>query len=100
MTSPTETNPNSIADAYTSIRTRYIGSTNFQGSRISVQEAKWSDILPRRLTMPYDHGYNLQENHAIAAQLWIDKYLHDGNKVKDYGLVFDGDYYWTWEGYR
>ena len=45
------------------IITRYLGPTNFRGSRIVADAGKGA-----RLTMPYDHALNTNENHAEAAK--------------------------------
>ena len=46
-----------------SIITRYLGPTNSRGSRIVADAGKGA-----RLTMPYNHELNLDENHAGAAK--------------------------------
>lgn len=98
MTSPVEKTQNSlIPGAYASIRTKYIGATDTRGSRISVLESRYGSESPRWIMVPYDHNYSIQKMHAVAAQLWVNKYLHKGTRVKDYGLTFNGNYYWTWE---
>lgn len=81
--------------ARSSIRTRYHGPTNTQGSRISAFDGK------RRIYVPYAYQCNLDQNHAHAAQVFLNK--HYNNKIlppcevdPSSGLSFNADYYWTW----
>ena len=46
-----------------SIITRYLGPTDCRGTRIVADAGKGA-----RLTMPYDHALNTNENHAEAAK--------------------------------
>lgn len=79
-----------------SIRTRYHGPGNVKGSRLSVSDDAAFGEKPRRITVHWDYALNPTENHAAAAQAWLDKF-NPGNKVVEPGLGFDGDYHWTWE---
>jgi hypothetical protein len=84
---------------FASIKTRYYGPTNHNGSRVSATDEGTfgSKFGRRRLVMSYDHGLNLTENHAKAARLWIEKFIDLPNaQLADVGLCFDGDYFWTW----
>ena len=92
-------------DTRASIRTKFIGPTNFRPSRISVaDDTNAFNDTPRRLIVHWNHEFNTNENHAIAAQEWLDK--HMAERAKKYnqravlsgpGLCFDNCYYWTWE---
>tara|TARA_R100001086_G_scaffold217411_1_gene133870 strand:+ start:777 stop:1100 length:324 start_codon:yes stop_codon:yes gene_type:complete len=92
---------------YSAIRTRYHGATNYTGSRISATDGN------KRIFVPYDYSKNVNENHCAAAQTFLDK---DARKVTTFaqtffdkderfkikvkkrsGLVFNGDYFWTWD---
>ena len=78
------------------IRTRYAGPTNSRGSRI-IASAKWfSDQRPRRITYHWDYALDVAENHAAAAQAWLDRFNDYGATIEGPGLNYDGDYHWTW----
>jgi len=93
-------------DVRQSIRTRYHGPTNTKQSRISVICYGYSDGKRKRLFVNYDHDLTGSENHAAAAQAWLDKHNPGGpirdevlsrrNTVAMPGLCFDEDYFWTW----
>lgn len=82
------------------IRTRYAGPTNSRGARIIVTDKA------RRLIHDWDHALDVTENHAQAAQEFLDRhynairYLDERvpNKIviDGPGLYFDDDFYWTW----
>jgi hypothetical protein len=77
-----------------SIRTRYLGPTNHRGARIAVT----SDNVfaePIRIMIDWDHSLSTAENHAAAAQSWLDRH-NPGQQVVPPGLSFNGDYFWTW----
>jgi len=90
-----------------SIRTRYVGPTNYRPSRITVADDGAFGNKPRRLTWTCPAGAGVAESHAAAAQAchaaaaqaWLDKY-NPGNVVKGPGLGFAHEYYWTWEDGR
>jgi len=74
------------------IRTRYHGATNYKGARISATDGN------KRIFVPYDYSLNTAENHCAAAQTFFDKDERFKIKVKKRsGLVFNGDYFWTWD---
>ena len=50
------------------ISTRYVGPTNARGSRIIA-----SDGDGNRFTLPYPHELSMQDGHAKAAQMLMDK---------------------------
>tara|TARA_R100001082_G_C4355972_1_gene156909 strand:- start:954 stop:1262 length:309 start_codon:yes stop_codon:yes gene_type:complete len=84
------------------IRTRYAGPTNSRGSRIIVTDSKFFDEARQRHTYDWDHALDVNENHAQAAQEFLDRYhnstRYHGNKnvIDGPGLCFDNDFYWTW----
>lgn len=84
--------------AFASIKTRYLGPTNYRGSRVSVTDDGGFDNKARRLIVGWDHELNTTGNHAAAASAWIEKFidLPDAH-LADVGLAFDGSYFWTWE---
>ena len=49
------------------IRTRYFGPTNYRGSRIK------ASCEAGQVTVPYDQGINLSENHIAAADALLAK---------------------------
>lgn len=89
-------------NTFASIRTRYHGATDHQGSRISTVDdggrcASGSGPKRRRTSMSYDHALDTSENHAKAASIWIKKFIDLPNaRLAEPGLAFDGDYFWTW----
>jgi hypothetical protein len=70
------------------IRTRYHGPSDFKGSRIN---AKCEGAT---VSMPYNHGLTLQDNHAEAARQLADKLGWVGIY---HGGYFARDYYWVCE---
>jgi len=79
-----------------SIRTRYHGPTDTLGSRISAFDGR------RRVVVPFACECDANQNHAYAAQVFLNK--HYNNKTlppcevdAHSGLAFDGDYYWSWD---
>jgi hypothetical protein len=49
------------------IRTKYIGPTNFRGSRV-----KASTVTGKTVTIPWDYALNIDGNHRAAASACID----------------------------
>tara|TARA_Y100001973_G_scaffold82021_1_gene121107 strand:+ start:1859 stop:2119 length:261 start_codon:yes stop_codon:yes gene_type:complete len=78
------------------ITTRYRGPTNTLGSRIIVTD-NHSDA--RRITVSWDHALNTAENHAHAAQAWLEKFIPYAQVVSP-GIDFGAGYAWTWEDQR
>jgi hypothetical protein len=67
------------------IETRYAGPTNSRGSRIIVT------AQAGRLIVPWDDALDVNENHAVAAQMFIDRMGWGGNWVgggTEDGFVF------------
>lgn len=75
-----------------SIRTKFHGPTNHRGSRIIASD----DDGRGRVTVSYDHALNADENHAAAAQAWLDRHNPYGAKVAGPGASFGDSVYWTW----
>jgi len=77
------------------IRTRYVGPTNTRGSRITAKCEAGS------VSVPYDDALNSEQNHRAACDKLRAKL---GWTTPHYGAmthgVFDGDYYWTFDGGR
>ena len=53
---------------YQAIATRYLGATNYRGSRIKATASAGS------VTVGYDHALNLSENHLAAAVALANKF--------------------------
>jgi hypothetical protein len=96
------TDQNTRIETRQAIRTRYAGPTNTRGSRIIVTDSRYFDDPRRRHTYDWDHARDVNENHAQAAQEFLDRYhnatRYHGNKnvIDGPGLCFDDDFYWTW----
>ena len=74
------------------IKTKYLSATDFRGSRI---QATTHQGL--RITVSWDYELNTDDNHANAARQWIKKFGSEDVQLDYAGLVFGGDYYWTWK---
>ena len=90
-------------DTRASIRTKYLGPTNYLGGRVSVTDASVMGEPTRRLITQWDHALDVDANHAAAAQEWLDKHMADFAEkynqravVSGPGLCFDGCFYWSW----
>lgn len=57
------------------IVTKYVGPTNFRGSRIVVS------AQAGRMIVPWDHSLDVDENHARAAQAFADKWGWEGKLI-------------------
>jgi hypothetical protein len=68
------------------IRTRYHGPTNYRGARISAQ------CEARSIFVNYDHGLDLEDNHAAAASELVRRMGWAGHY---HGGAFAGDHYWV-----
>jgi hypothetical protein len=53
---------------FQAITTKYIGPTNYRGSRI----AAFADC--GRIYVGYDHALNIEDNHVAAAKAFAEKY--------------------------
>ena len=91
-------------DTRACIRTKFLGPTNYRGSRITVTDDNNAfHNSPKRLTVHWNHEFDANVNHAIAAQAWLDKHMSKFAKeynqrpiVSEPGLCFDGCFYWSW----
>ena len=61
-----------MSSVYQAITTKFIGPTNFRGARINAKAAAGS------LTVGYEHGLNISDNHAMAAQALAEKLGWEG----------------------
>ena len=69
------------------IRTRYYGPTNTRGSRIT------ASCEAGRLTVPYDHALDLDDNHKAAADALTAKL--GWTRWRYVGGCFQHDWYWA-----
>jgi len=49
--------------SYSVIQTKYLGPTDYRGSRIVAR----ADGVPK-VSVPYDHALNVEDNHRAAAE--------------------------------
>lgn len=80
---------------FQTIQTKYIAPSNFRGARIKAKAANGKVIV-----VSYDHGLNVDENHAKAAETLQEKMQWTG---KHYGELIggqnaDGSYTWIMTG--
>lgn len=75
------------------LRTRYHGPTNYRGSRIIVTHP----VNGKRYTYDWNYALDVSENHAAAAQEYLDKFHPANTTVDGPGLCFDDDYFWAWK---
>ena len=78
------------------LRTRYHGPTNYRGSRIIVTYPV-KGINRNRYTYDWNYALDVSENHAAAAQEYLDKFHPANTTVDGPGLCFDDDYFWAWK---
>ena len=68
------------------ISTKYIGPTNFRGSRVRASAPTGS------LTIEWNHALNSEQNHAAAARAFAQKYSWHGRwfggGLNKHGYVF------------
>jgi hypothetical protein len=78
-----------------SIRTRYMGPTNFKGSRIQAKcEAK-------TIYVSYNHALNVEENHRAACRALVHAMKWDTLEYADLvGGEFNGDTFWVFDDKR
>lgn len=98
----TTTQPRTMT--WSSIRTRYVGPTNYRPARIIVtEEREGHDDKPRRLVVNWESGTMRDtDNYAAAAQAWLDHwiaphYTECKPVLKTDGYCFGGDYFWSWD---
>jgi hypothetical protein len=75
------------------IITRYLGPTNCRGSRVKATHERDSEIT-WRATLDWDHSLNTEENHQLAAEQLLSKWVTSDDLVivgrgHDYSA-----YYW------
>tara|TARA_B100001123_G_scaffold357448_1_gene411677 strand:- start:431 stop:706 length:276 start_codon:yes stop_codon:yes gene_type:complete len=75
------------------LRTRYHGPTNYRGSRIIVTHP----VNGKRYTYDWNYALDVSENHAAAAQEYLDKFHDHSDQIDGPGLCFDDDYFWAWK---
>jgi hypothetical protein len=73
------------------IRSRYYGPTDTRGSRFIATNGE------KRVTVPYDYAVSTIENHAAAAQAFLDKHNCFESRLVGDAFYYDNDYFWTWE---
>jgi len=60
--------------AYMAIETKFLGATDFRGSRIKAQAMdSWSNGKRESVTVGYDHALNSEDNHVAAAMHLLPK---------------------------
>jgi len=75
------------------IKTRFLGPTNYRGSRI-VATHKWCDGDTKRVTIGWDYALNAQDNHLAAAQALVAVMFDDkGGKISGMGWDHDAYYF-------
>lgn len=77
---------------YRAIRTRFVGPTNYRGSRIIADAGDTQS----RVTLEWDHSLNSEQNHATAAMAVVakmgwDSPEHTGITGGGYGM----ETYWV-----
>ena len=71
------------------IATKYIGPTNYRGSRIKA----YSEAFPRGLTLSWDHALGVEENHDTAARAFIKAKNWEGVWVRGGSADSKGNVY-------
>ena len=77
---------------YQAIKTSYVGPTNTRGARITAKCAA------KKITVPYNHALNCDENHAAAANQLVQLLgwtPENGNYGQFVGGCYDNDYYFV-----
>lgn len=77
---------------YKAIETKFIGPTNFRGSRVKAVCRDSMNEAPMQVTLDWDHALDSYENHARAAIALCDKMgwtakLVGGSTVNGYVFV-------------
>jgi len=81
---------------YRVIRTRFVGPTDFRGSRIIADAGDSTS----RVTLGYDHALARDENHVAGARAVVDKMGWTPAQGQFTALVggdYDGAYYFVWQ---
>lgn len=78
------------------IETRFIGPTNHRSARVVAscceQAVDSSGNKRRKLTLPWDHALNSEDNHRAIARALIAKlgWFHDSERGDTYGDWYAG----------
>ena len=71
--------------AYMAIETKFLGPTNYRGSRIKAfARDTYSDSKPQSVTVGYRHELNADANHEAAAQELLPKVCSSPSTVRLY----------------
>lgn len=71
------------------IQTKYIGPTNTRGARVKA----FSEAFPRGVTVPFEHGKELDDAHDAAARAFIVKHEWFGTWVRGGSVDGRGNVY-------
>ena len=75
------------------IKTRFLGPTEYRGSRI-VATHKWCDGDTKRVVISWDYALDAQDNHLAAAQALAAVMFDDkGGKISGMGWDHDAYYF-------
>ena len=67
---------------YIAIQTKFLGPTNFRGSRIKATAMdSFSDERVLSVTVGYDHALNSDANHRVAAEQLLPKVVRNPEDV-------------------
>jgi len=92
-------------DVRASIRVRFHGPTDTKSARYSVTDGAHPGMECRRLYVPVSYQESDEDDRALAAQAFLDKYINAAwvergidafVKVVGPGLAFEGDTFFTW----
>ena len=61
------------------IITKYLGPTNHRGSRIKARQSASYAGTPQSITIAWDYGLNVEQNHKAAATAFAEKMGWHGN---------------------
>jgi hypothetical protein len=68
--------------AFIAIQTKFLGPTNFRGSRIKATAMdSYSDERVLSVTIGYDHALNGDANHRVAAEKLLPKVVRNPEDV-------------------
>jgi len=77
---------------YQAIKTSFVRPNNYRGARITAKCAA------KKITVPYNHALNCDENHAAAANQLVQLLgwtPENGNYGQFVGGCYDNDYYFV-----
>lgn len=55
------------------VRTKFLGPTTHQGSRISVTHGQGTGIRGKRVVLSWDHALDTADNHCLAIKFYLDR---------------------------